>query len=346
MSTKEESFEEGVHVSHLSEEEIRPSALMAQQHVADLVDLGRMLSCYGDFVEIACPACENQQAQLKFEKNGLRYVDCLQCQTMYVNPRPTAEILSWFYADSPNYAYWNDVIFPASEEARRQKIFIPRVDRILKLCEKYEIHTDTLLEVGGGFGTFCDEVNQRQIFSRVVVIEPTPKLAQTCRDRDLEVIESVVEDAFFGKNQLFDVVVSFEVIEHLFSPSDFVQQMVRLLKPGGMLILSCPNGQGFDIQTLGALSNSVDHEHLNYFNPKSLAHLLASCGLEVLETLTPGVLDAELVRKQTLSGAFDLSSQPFLQKVLVDEWEALGESFQDYLITQGLSSNMWIVAKK
>ena len=78
-------------------------------------------------------------------------------------------------------------------------------------------------------------------------------------------------------------------------------------------MLTCPNGKGFDIETLGVISDTVDHEHLNYFNQKSLAELLENTGLEVLESFTPGVLDADLVRNKVLSGDFDVSEQFFIE---------------------------------
>ena len=162
----------------------------------------------------------------------------------------------------------------------------------------------------------------------------------------LEVLEQPVEQIQLGANELFDVVASFEVIEHLFAPKDFIGHMTRLLKPGGIMMFACPNGQGFDIETLGIISDTVDHEHLNYFNPKSLSGLLVHWGLEVLESFTPGKLDADLVRNKILTGEFDVSKQPFLKRVLVDEWEQLGGAFQEFLVQQGLSSNMWVVARK
>jgi SAM-dependent methyltransferase len=200
--------------------------------------------------------------------------------------------------------------------------------------------------VGAGFGTFCAEVKARNVFSRVVAVEPTPDLAETCRKRGLVVMEQPVEQIKLEAANLFDVIASFEVIEHLFAPIDFVGHMTRLLKPGGLLILTCPNGQGFDIETLGVVSNTVDHEHLNYFNPGSLAKLLTNCSLEVLESFTPGKMDADLVRNRILAGDFDVSKQPFLKRVLVDNREHLLEPFQDFLVQQGLSSNMWMVARK
>ena len=141
-------------------------------------------------------------------------------------------------------------------------------------------------------------------------------------------------------------MANFEVLEHLFSPFEFLEAAVGCLKPGGLLMLTCPNGQGFDVETLGVLSDTVDHEHLNYFNPKSIKIAFERAGLEVLEISTPGVLDADLVRNKILSGDFDISSQPFLKKVLIDDWEKSGTDFQNFLVDNGLSSNMWIVARR
>jgi 2-polyprenyl-3-methyl-5-hydroxy-6-metoxy-1,4-benzoquinol methylase len=330
----------------LTEQEIRPAELMDRARLAILTDVGRMLTRVSEFVMVRCPACDADKPRFRYEKNSLRYEECRECQTMYVNPRPTADVLAWFYKGSPNYAYWNEFIFPASEAARRQKIFVPRVDRLLDICAKYGVPTDALIEVGAGFGTFCSEVQSRGVFQRVVAVEPTPDLAETCRKRGLDVIESPVEEISLGEDQLFDVAANFEVIEHLFDPASFVSHMGRLLRPGGLLVIACPNGKGFDVETLGPLSNTVDHEHLNYFNPRSLAALVERSGFETLESFTPGKLDAELVRSQILSGAYDVSAQPFLKALLVDEWDRLGQRFQDFLIENNLSSNMWIVARK
>jgi SAM-dependent methyltransferase len=339
-------MESGGQVSTMKEEDIRPQDLMEGQRIAALTDLGRLLSRRGEFVPVDCPACGAAERTPKFTKNGINYVSCPECRTFYVSPRPSPAVLDWFYADSPNYAYWNAHIFPASEPARRQHIFRPRVDRLLEICRRHGVATEALLEVGAGFGTFCSELMSRRVFSRVVGVEPTPGLAETCRQRGIEVLERPVEHIDTAKAGQFDVVASFEVIEHLFNPIEFVGHMQRLLRPGGLMMLTCPNGLGFDVETLGMLSSTVDHEHLNYFNPASLSDMLARSGMEVLESFTPGRLDAELVRNQALSGAYSLADQPFLRKLLVEEWEQHGTAFQEFLVARGLSSNLWVVARK
>jgi 2-polyprenyl-3-methyl-5-hydroxy-6-metoxy-1,4-benzoquinol methylase len=332
--------------SLLREADIRPVVFSFEQQVATTVDTGRYLSRFAEFVKVPCPACGADRPRKRFRKHLVEYVDCEDCETMYISPRPTPEVLKWFYLGSLNYAYWNKVIFPSTEAARRERIFSPRVDRLLDLCDRHGVSTQSLLDVGAGFGTFCAEVMQRDRFRRVVGVEPTPDLARTCRERGIEVIESPVEQLQLEPSEQFDVIASFEVIEHLFDPGQFVASSVSLLRPGGVLVLVCPNGKGFDIQTLGAVSNTVDHEHLNYFHPSSLTTLLRRNGLEVIECQTPGNLDAELVRNKVLEGEFSLIEQPFLKSVLIDNWDLYGEVFQQYLIRTGQSSNMWVAARK
>ncbi len=328
-----------------SESEIRPKDLEAGQKIAIQNDINNLLSKKGDFVEVDCPACGEKNKNEKFNKNGFSYTDCKNCNTFYLNPRPTEKIIEEFLEHSENYKYWSKYIFPTSAEVRRKKIFIPRVERILELCQKYGVRQDFLLEVGAGYGIFCEELNKKKVFKKVVGVEPSPTLAEICRDKGVETIETTIEKAAGGIKERFNVVVNFEVIEHLFSPREFIIACKKLLKPGGLFIVTCPNSEGFDVVTLGVGSDTVDHEHLNYFNPDSLATLLQKCGFEVIEKMTPGKLDADIVRNKILDGSYDITNQPFLKKVLVDEWENLGEPFQKFLSDNNLSSNMWLVAK-
>jgi hypothetical protein len=62
--------------------------------------------------------------------------------------------------------------------------------------------------------------------------------------------------------------------------------------------------------------------------------------------LTPGELDAELARKKILAGEVDFTGHRFLRRVLIDEWDRLGTPFQTFLSENGLSSHMWIVARR
>ena len=55
-------------MSALTEQDIRPVQLMAKQRIAALTDIGRLLSRYGEFVQVDCPACVANDHVPKFEK--------------------------------------------------------------------------------------------------------------------------------------------------------------------------------------------------------------------------------------------------------------------------------------
>jgi 2-polyprenyl-3-methyl-5-hydroxy-6-metoxy-1,4-benzoquinol methylase len=327
----------------LSESELCPKALLSGQEAAFARDIKRLQASATEFVAVTCPACGQAHGSRAFEKYGFAFRRCGDCSTIYMSPRPSEAVMADYYANSENYAYWAKYIFPASEVTRREKIHKPWLQRVLEYCDAFDVARGTLLEVGPGFGTFAAVATSSGAFARVVAVEPTPELAQACRERGVEVINKRIED-IGGEVGRADVVVAFEVIEHLYEPRRFLENIFSLIAPGGLLIVSCPNGLGFDIAMLGAGALAVDAEHVNLFNPASLTGLVQDCGFEVLRVHTPGRLDAEFVHEAALKGEIVLD--PFLQRVLVDEWDEHGWPFQQFIAQQGLSSHMWLAARR
>jgi SAM-dependent methyltransferase len=331
-------------MSDLRVEDIRPQELMERKRRHLEADQKFLRDRRDGFVRVACVACGGDSLTPEFEKLGFAFERCADCATLMTNPRPSPEILDAFYAGSENYAFWNEHIFPASEGARRERIFKPRVDRMLGLADKLGVGRGTLLEVGAGFGTFCEEVRSRGAFEKVVALEPTPDLAATIRSRGIETIEQPFEHAEIEAGSV-DVVAAFEVIEHLFSPAEFAEASARVLRPGGLAIVSCPNIAGFDTLVLGREANAIDHEHLNYFNPHSLGLLFERFGFTVEEVQTPGRLDVDLVRAALEDGRLDPAAQPLVTHLIRDRWDDLAGPLQDFIADNRLSSHLWVVAR-
>jgi 2-polyprenyl-3-methyl-5-hydroxy-6-metoxy-1,4-benzoquinol methylase len=329
----------------LSEKELCPDDLLSGQEAAFARDIERLRARSSEFVEVDCPTCLSRRRKVAFEKYGFSFQSCLDCATIYMSPRPSPPVMADYYSNSENYDYWARYIFPASEASRREKICKPWLERVVGICERHCIDRGVLLEVGPGFGTFASVATQSGAFRKVLAVEPTPEMAEACRSRSVDVIEARIESVDPTIAQA-DVVVAFEVIEHLFDPGVFLRQCAKLLKPGGLLVVSCPNGLGFDIAMLREKALAVDAEHVNLMNPRSLSHLMKNCEFDVLEASTPGRLDAEFVREAVLAGKFDLGEDNFLRRVLIDEWDRLGWPFQQFLAAQGLSSHMWVTARR
>lgn len=212
---------------------------------------------------------------------------------MYASPRPTVALLTEYYAQSDNYEVWAEEIFPASESVR----IVTARERAATLAAwmtRTGCGHEALIDIGAGFGTFLRAAQEQNLCRTVAAIEPTSALAACLTDfHNYKMpIEAVTDEQ---PGQLYDVVTAFEVIEHLFSPSRLATAARTLLRPGGLLMLTCPNAASLEVQVKGAESAALDVEHLNIFTPKGLTILLEAHGFEVLEWTTPGKLDAELL---------------------------------------------------
>lgn len=101
---------------------------------------------------------------------------------------------------------------------------------------------------------------------------------------------SVYEDlsAAFGSD--WDVVVSTEVIEHLYAPRDFIRRAHALLRPGGALVLSTPY-HGYLKNLVMAATGRLDRHftalwdggHIKFWSYETLRQLLGEFGLHRFE---------------------------------------------------------------
>lgn len=330
----------------LTESEVWPKDLISRQKDKLAADIKKLLQFQADFVSVSCPTCGLFEAQEAFIKDGFHYRVCFHCHTMYISPRPTMRIMMDYYKFSRKYKFWTENIFPLTDEIRREKIYLPIVNKLIDIFKGENTNQKgVLLEIGAGTGVFAKEITKTGLFNKVILIEPIPAYAEICRQKQLEVIEAPIEDVTLESSTI-DIVVSLGSIEYLFNPREFLIKCASLLASGGYLFLSCTNGEGFDIQILQAMSDSVYNERLNYFNPKSLRVLLTECGFDIIELTTPGKLDIEIVRNKVIDQKFDISSQLFLKQIILDKWDEVGVQFQEFLAKNKLSSYMWVIAQK
>ena len=321
---------------------IRPEDLVKENLRLYAADLEVLMEGRRYFVEVPCPACGHDISELSFVKGGFDHKKCRACDTLYISPRPPFDMLIDYYKTAKSIKHWNDVIFPATEAMRRREIFEPRAWDVHVACKIYGVPFDSLVDVGAGFGTFCMAVEKMGSFSRVIAVEPSPQLAETCRNRGLEVLEGAIEAVDL---EAASVITAFELAEHLFCPRKFLEDCHRALVKDGLLIMTTPNIKGFDLVMQGAQSQNIGGpNHLQFFHPNSLTTLVEKIGLEVLSITTPGKLDVEIVRDAALSGELKLG--PFLSDLLLDRWAELGGSFQKFLQDNNMSSHMMMIARK
>ena len=332
--------------TRLKLDEIRADEYKQLQVTAYENDIARLHSRLDEFVAANCPACDRDDADFKYEKYRCQFRECRHCKTIYMSPRPSREVMDYYYSNSENYAIWNKYIFPKSEANRREKICRPNLEAIVAECKRSGMQKPRFLEVGAGFGTFAELANQIGYFGDVFVLEHTPDMVASCRAKGLNVIDAWLEEAGPEHRESFDVAACFEVIEHIFDPFDFLKVVSGLLRTGGLFAFTCPNGRGFDTMMLEGAAPAVDTEHVNLFNTDSIGIVLERAGFELVSVETPGQLDVELVRRAVQAGQSDLDKDPFWRLLLVDEFDRLAGPFQAFLAANRLSGNMRVIARK
>jgi SAM-dependent methyltransferase len=89
------------------------------------------------------------------------------------------------------------------------------------------------------------------------------------------------------ESDFFDYVTMDQVIEHMIDPVVTLQGVARVLKPGGVAILSVPNAAGWGAKTFGRRwINWHAPYHLHHFSLRSVKMAAEKAGLAVEEVKT------------------------------------------------------------
>lgn len=94
-------------------------------------------------------------------------------------------------------------------------------------------------------------------------------------------------DKFDFEDNFFDVVVSFEVLEHLQDPGNYLKEVQRVTKPGGLILMSLPNIASFISRVrllLGILPPAIanDPTHVSFYRKQDIKNLIKNLGLTAI----------------------------------------------------------------
>jgi 2-polyprenyl-3-methyl-5-hydroxy-6-metoxy-1,4-benzoquinol methylase len=107
----------------------------------------------------------------------------------------------------------------------------------LRQCKK-------VLEVGCGSGNFMVLAKQNPGLD-IEGLEQNPRAIAEAKGRGLSVSRSTLEEVGESFSGNYDAVCSFQVLEHVPDPANFVRVCCALLRPGGKLLLGVPNAESF-----------------------------------------------------------------------------------------------------
>jgi SAM-dependent methyltransferase len=244
----------------------------------------------------ACPAC-GQPAPLTTTTvphkqaiggSPLRLADCSRCGATFQPTAPTTEEL----------ARWYDYMAHIPANVDTSPLLSRRLGRIVGAFDDVR-QTNRLLEVGCGGGLFVRAALAASW--EVWGTEISPSCAAMLRHLiGARLHEGTVEDTPFPPES-FDGAALIEVLEHLADPAAYLTAIHRLVRPGGRIYLTTPNRRGSAGRTLGVRWRGFTDEHLNYFDPRTIAVLLERTGFCDLRIRTTNldllVMAAQRVRR-------------------------------------------------
>ncbi len=234
-----------------------------------------------EWQHLDCPVCGGKHFTQLFEKAGEPFVQCDGCGLVLINPRPVyAQVLDTYDANySKKYAKKIDT------KRRRAKKFVSRIT-------KGFVSGGRWLDVGCSAG-FIVEAAQNAGFEAHGVDVEQWGVDYAQQELKLQHVRQGFLDQQAYPDAYFDVITVYEVIEHVPDLNAFVRELVRLLKPGGVIEIRTPDvGHWRTPKPLKDWEAVLPSEHLYYFSRATLGRLLEKHGLQVRRwgfNLKPGL---------------------------------------------------------
>ena len=219
-----------------------------------------------------CPICFGTSARTRFVVDRLDslIVECKACGTARFFPALPSALVSTFYP-SEYYGSTGEKFRPLVEAlvrtlAARQAGFIARQ---IPLGGK-------VLDIGCGRGTLLSALARQGFESHGFELTANAALGLDPRI-ELRTGSDLREAAYPA--QWFDAVVLWHVLEHLSDPRAVIQEIHRVLRPGGLLVVAVPNYSSWQARWAGGDWFHLDvPRHLFHFPISAIKTLLASCG--------------------------------------------------------------------
>ena len=139
-----------------------------------------------------------------------------------------------------------------------------------------------LIDVGCSRGQFVQAAGEMGF--KAEGVEPAPQIAAAAQAAGIRVHQGLLEEIGFPAGS-FDAATLFEVVEHLKEPRTLLNECHRILKPGGILVISTGNAASWTAAAMGSrwdyFHMAKDGGHISFYNPASIRRLSANCGYAV-----------------------------------------------------------------
>jgi 2-polyprenyl-3-methyl-5-hydroxy-6-metoxy-1,4-benzoquinol methylase len=219
----------------------------------------------------SCLLCQSKALDPLPEEYAHAYlVQCKSCGLVFGSRIPTQEELQAHYAQYPR----NTSISPVT---------VKRYEELLEKMEPWR-KTNKILDVGCGDGHFLEAAKRKGW--DVYGTEFTDEAIASCRAKGINMFKGSIQS--YNENN-FDVITSFEVLEHINDGREHVRKIHSLLRAGGLFYFTTPNFSSLSRKKLGGKWNVIEYpEHLTYYTTSTITRLLTEAGFKKRSMRTTG----------------------------------------------------------
>jgi SAM-dependent methyltransferase len=252
-----------------------------------------------------CRICGSPNYKLLYPVGDIRILECIECGFRFPERLPSSEELKAHY----------DAGYSERRFLRGQRVNA-RINLLILTRLLGDLRKLKILDVGAGYGFLAHHLCQINGSSCDAV-----EISQVQRDYARNVLGLKMYSDLGGVAGGYDLILSFEVLEHIADPTAFLESVSKLLKPSGSLILATDNFSSPTVMRMGSsFPKWVPHEHISCFAPTSIRKLfdrLPSLGLVSLKTYASWELRLAAtvfaIKRQLTAGGLDSSEPPASQ---------------------------------
>ena len=242
--------------------------------------------------KVSCPHCNNNEYKGKFKLNGFVHVTCTSCSSVYVTPRLRTQYIDKLYSDSYYSEMFTKSMIPVFE--KRKKLI---GENKFKQIMQYSEPIGRVLDIGCGIGEVIDVFKDHQWDCNVVELNPAAISWLEGRGHNV----SNIHFGDYESDKKYDIIMAWNVIEHVLDPKGFLKKAFELLKPGGLFVSEVPHGNSMLIDYCRDSGKDPERilqgeQHIMLYSIPAYMELHKNAGFEEITVRTNG-LDFSTISK-------------------------------------------------
>ena len=153
------------------------------------------------------------------------------------------------------------------------RVWLNHHQKFYSFIRKHSVGSSSILEIGAGDGYLARLVTEKTTKMKYTVVEPSP----TFKNPKVNIVRDVIENRLDEVKNV-DVVVHSHVLEHIYQPNVFFQNISESMDIGKVMLMSIPNMEKI---LKGFGSNSLNFEHTYFLDVNAIKFWSATNGMEI-----------------------------------------------------------------